>query len=146
MEYKYNDGGRAHAGFKGSAGDCVARAVTIASYNDYALVYNALAEGNATQRAGKKTPPGKRTAGAGINTNRVWFKRYMVSLGFVWVPTMQIGTGCRVHLVADELPAGRLVVSLSKHYTAVIDGTVHDDHDPRRGGKRCVYGYWRFDD
>ncbi len=34
---------------------------------------------------------------------------------------MQIGSGCTVHLRADELPSGRLVVSVSRHLTAVID-------------------------
>jgi hypothetical protein len=43
---------------------------------------------------------------------------------------MQIGSGCTVHLRADELPSGRLVVSVSKHLTAVIDGVIHDAHDP----------------
>lgn len=56
---------------------------------------------------------------------------------------MGIGTGCRVHLRPDELPRGRLVVKLSRHITAVIDGVVYDTHDPTRGGTRCVYGYYR---
>lgn len=66
----------------------------------------------------------------------------MQELGFIWTPTMQVGSGCQVHMRKDELPAGRLVVSLSKHYAAVIDGTLHDTHDCTRGGTRCVYGYW----
>jgi hypothetical protein len=56
---------------------------------------------------------------------------------------MQIGSGCRVHLRADELPGGRLVVALSRHSTEVIDGVIHDRHDCSREGTRCVYGYWR---
>jgi hypothetical protein len=50
---------------------------------------------------------------------------------------------------------GRIVVSLSRHYSAVIDGVVHDTYNPQRativqeeGGQRiahrCVYGYWKF--
>ena len=31
MEFNFNDGGRAKAGYKGRAGDCVARAIVIAS-------------------------------------------------------------------------------------------------------------------
>ena len=57
---------------------------------------------------------------------------------------MGIGTGCKVHLRKDELPMGRIIVALSKHYAAVIDGVVHDTHDPSRSGTRCVYGYWRL--
>jgi hypothetical protein len=49
-------------------------------------------------------------------------------------------------LKADELPAGRLIVSVSKHLVAVIDGVAHDTHDPSRGGTRCVYGYYRAGD
>jgi hypothetical protein len=68
----------------------------------------------------------------------------MRSLGFKWTPIMAVGTGCRVHLRADELPLGRLVVKISRHYSAVIDGVIHDTHDPSRGGTRCVYGCWRL--
>jgi len=35
------------------------------------------------------------------------------------------------------------VVSVSKHYTAVIDGELHDTWDCSRAGSRCVYGYWK---
>lgn len=55
---------------------------------------------------------------------------------------MSIGTGCKVHLTSNELPAGRLIVKVSKHLTAVINGVVHDTHDPSREGTRCVYGYY----
>jgi hypothetical protein len=56
---------------------------------------------------------------------------------------MQIGSGCKVHLRADELPAGRLVVKLSRHLVAVIDGVIHDTYDCSRGGTRCVYGFYQ---
>ena len=56
---------------------------------------------------------------------------------------MKIGSGCRVHLRERELPSGRLIVSVSRHMVAVIDGVIHDTHDPSRGGTRCVYGYWQ---
>jgi len=55
---------------------------------------------------------------------------------------MFVGQGCKVHLRAGELPKGRLIVAVSKHLVAVVDGVVHDNHDPSRNGKRCVYGYW----
>jgi len=70
----------------------------------------------------------------------------MQSLGFVWTATMRIGSGCKVHLDPDELPTGRLVVAVSKHYVAVVDGIVHDLYDPSRDGRRCVYGYWKKHD
>ena len=139
--FTINDGGRQAAGFKGTAGDCVARSIAIASGLPYTEVYAKLAQETGSQRAGKR---GKRSASArsGINVTRKWFKDYMASIGFAWVPTMGIGTGCKVHLNADELPKGRLIVSVSKHYTALIDGVINDTYNPDRGGKRCVYGYW----
>lgn len=66
----------------------------------------------------------------------------MTSLGFRLTPTMHIGQGCKVHMRVDELPMRRLIVSLSKHYTAVIDGVIYDTHNPHCDGTRCVYDYW----
>ena len=79
----------------------------------------------------------------GVTVKRKWFRDYMAGLGFSWTPTMGIGTGCKVHLRDGELPQGRLVVSVSKHYVAVIDGVIFDTHDCSRNGTRCVYGYWQ---
>jgi hypothetical protein len=157
MQFVYDDGGRAAAGYKGHAGDCVARSIAIATGRPYAEVYDALAAGNAGERQTKqRRGSAGRTARSGIHVTRKWFKDYMTSLGWEWVPTMHIGSGCKVHLVDGELPSGRLIVSVSKHYTAVVDGAVHDTHDPQRAthwykpdmtldrvSHRCVYGYWR---
>lgn len=152
MKYQYDDGGRLAAGFSGKTGDCVARAVAIATGLPYADVYKALADVNANAR-NRKTR-GERSARRGVRTSSVGFKRYMASIGWRWTPTMFIGQGCKVHLRPDELPSGRLIVSVSRHYTAVIDGVIHDTHDPQRlpfgepsdaediQGSRCVYGYW----
>lgn len=147
MKIIRNDGGRKAAGFKGDAGDCVTRAIAIATGRPYQEVYDRLAHGNATQRQGKrprrnKSVEGVATASHGILVKRKWFKDYMHELGFEWTACMKIGAGCKVHLAADELPMGRLVVQVSKHSVAVIDGVLHDTHDPTRGGSRCVYGYW----
>ena len=142
--FVYNDGGRAAAGYIVSAGDCVCRAVAIAARLPYQEVYDRLAEGNASQRKSKRTGKQPRSARNGIYTTRKWFKDYMRELGFVWTPTMQIGSGCQVHLKADELPSGRLVCNVSRHSVAVIDGVINDTYDCSREGTRCVYGYWRM--
>ena len=142
MNFEFNDGSRAAAGYKGNAGDCVCRAIAIAADLPYQEVYDRLAEGNASQRKSKRTVKQARSARNGIYTKRKWFKDYMLELGFQWTPTMQIGSGCQVHLKADELPGGRIICNVSKHVCAVIEGTIHDTHDPSRGGSRCVYGYW----
>lgn len=143
MKVVINDGGREAAGFKGHADDCVARAIATVTGKPYAEVYTRLARETGEQRASKRTKKRSASARNGVNVRRKWFDDYMAELGLVWTPTMQIGQGCKVHLKAGELPPGRLVVAVSKHYTAVIDGELHDTYDCSRNGTRCVYGYWR---
>lgn len=48
-----------------------------------------------------------------------------------------------VHLRDGELPMGRLIVSVSRHLVAVIDGVIYDTHNCSRNGTRCVYGFWK---
>lgn len=152
MRIVNDDGGRKAAGYEGKAtGDCVCRAVAIASGRPYQEVLDRLNEGKRTQRLSKYEKVRgidgrKRGASDGVQVQRKWFRDYMAELGFEWIATMKIGSGCKVHLRDGELPMGRLVVNLSRHMTAVIDGVVHDTHDPRRGGDRCVYGYFRLKD
>ena len=138
----FNDGGRAEAGYKGQTGDCVCRSICIVTGKPYNEVYQALAEGNFTQRKSKHSKKGKRTAANGINTKRKWFNEYMVSLGFKWVPTMFVGVGCKMHLKKEELPTGKIICNVSKHFVAVIDGVINDIYDCSREGTRCVYGYY----
>lgn len=133
--WKYNDGGRAKAGFKGEANDCVARAIAIVMDRDYREVYKELAEREATVT-------GVKSARNGIS--KKVYKAYLQELGFNWIPTMHVGAGTTVHLRADELPKGKLIVSVSRHLVAVIDGVIHDTHDPSRGGTRAVYGFHRM--
>jgi hypothetical protein len=139
MRYVQDDGGRAAAGFKGTAGDCGVRALAISAGLDYRAAYD-LAARHCRQERPSKRRRGVSSPRTGIHT--VTFHKIMAELGWRWTPTMTIGSGCRVHLRDGEIPSGRLIVNLSRHYAAVIDGEVHDTHDPRRGGDRCVYGYW----
>ena len=146
LQFKWSDAGRAmteRSKFQVN-GDCVVAAITIAADLDYMEVWNAITAGNKSARITKRSPKSlHKNADHGVLTTRKWFKDYMKSLGFVWTPTMKIGSGCQVHLRRDEIPMkGRLVVSLSKHYTAVIDGVIHDEYNPDRNGDRCVYGFW----
>ena len=127
------DGGRAEAGFKGEARDCVARSVAIITGREYREIYKELAEL-------ESQVTGVKSARNGIS--KKVYKKYLADQGFDWTPTMQIGQGTTVHLRSDELPAGRLLVSVTKHLTAMIDGVIHDTHDPSREGTRAVYGYW----
>lgn len=147
LPFVHHDGGRNRSGFTGTADDCVTRAIAIATGRPYREIYERLAQGNANERATKRSTAnsGRRTARHGINTKRQWFTDYMQSLGWSWMPTMLIGQGCKTHLAVGELPMGRLIVAVSRHYTTVIDGVIHDTWDCSRGGTRCVYGFWSKD-
>jgi len=138
MDWIEDDGGRAEAGYKGHAGDCVTRSIAIATEQPYKDVYDEL-----NWLAKKERPRnGKGRSSSRDGVHRVTYHRYMLALGWFWVPTMFIGSGCKVHLRDDELPGGNLVVRVSKHITAVKDGVIHDMHDPQRDGTRAVYGYY----
>lgn len=165
MQFIYDDGGRAAAGFKGVCGDCVCRAIAIATGKPYLEVYNSLKELAKKERVGKRKR-GKSSVRDGVYKDT--YHKYMQSIGWRWVPTMRIGSGCKVHLHDGELPLGRLVVCVSRHLTAVIDGVIHDIHNPQREihclepdtgrelkdgewrnsngicrvSRRCVYGYF----
>lgn len=153
MQFVYDDGGRKAAGFKGRTGDCVTRSIAIATGKPYQEVYDALNELAGGERRGKRK---RKVSSARTGVYKQTYRKYLVALGWTWTPTMQIGQGCKVHLTDGELPAsGRLIVSVSRHLTTVIDGVIHDTHDPQREDvffpadgsparvmRRCVYGYF----
>lgn len=138
----FDDGGRAAAGFRGKkVGDCICRAIAIAAGKSYRDVHTELtAIGWNTRHAYWRDADGLFVPGGEARRRE---RAYIEQLGWSWTPTMSIGGGCKVHLRADELPAGRLIVAVSRHLVAVIDGVIHDTHNPSRRGTRCVYGYWR---
>ncbi len=146
FSFAMNDGGRRDAGFKGGAGDCVVRSIAIAAGLPYIKVYEDLRKANASYAELKNDRLAKRLNDKGSSprngNHRNVFHDYIIDLGFDWVPTMKIGAGCQVHLRPNELPQGVLIVKVSKHLTAIIDGVIQDTHNPSRGGSRCVYGYY----
>ena len=139
MKFIFDDGGRADAGYRGFAGDCVCRAISIATELPYKQVYDLI---NQYSKLEKKTLRTKGSSSARNGVYKATIRKVMKSLGWKWTPTMLVGQGCKVHLREDELPSGRIIVSLSKHVAAVIDGVLHDTSDCTRDCTRCVYGYY----
>jgi hypothetical protein len=129
MPFTYDDGG-------------VCRAIAIATQIPYQDVYELIIKMAAAERPrGKTRRSHPRT---GVHTPLI--RKLMAGQGWAWTPAMGIGTGCTIHLADGELPPGRLLVNISRHITAVIDGVVHDTGDPGRDGTRCVYGWWYLPD
>lgn len=134
LPWAHDDGGRAATGRIGDAGDCVTRALTIATGRPYGEVYDELA-------AGMKALGKARSARNGVA--RKVYEPWLFDHGWLWSAHMSIGSGCTVHLADGEVPVGMPVVCrLSGHLAAVVGGVVRDTHDPTRGGTRCVYGWY----
>jgi len=139
VKWKYNDGGRVQAGYKGEAGDCLTRALAIAGDLSYQEAYDLINESPKCER-----------------------QTIMDRLGFKWTPTMFVGQGGKVHLKASELPKGKIICmvvssvskvqfplaipNVSKYFVAVVDGVIQDTFDCSRNETRCVYGYWRLEE
>lgn len=138
MKFVKSDGGRKSAGYVGEVGDCVTRAIAIATGKPYQEVYDELLTLCKKQRLLKHRKHNPRTG-----VNRRVYEKYLSAIGWVWVPCMKIGTGCKVHLKAEELPPGAIICRLSGHLAAVIDGVLYDLSDCSRNGTRCVYGYFQ---
>jgi len=144
IPFKYNDGGREKY-FKGSAGDCVTRAIAIAFEMDYKKVYNALGDAqkkwanNSWSKKAKTCREKSSTARDGVY-KEVW-DPFILDHGGKWEALMGIGTGCQVHVRPDELRSkGTSILRLSGHLSVWKDGVLHDTHNCSRNGTRCVYG------
>lgn len=134
-----DDGGRAAAGFQGKAGDCAVRSIAIATGRPYLEVYEALRD---LIRAHHRPRRGRKVTSPRDGVPMPIIHRYLSFRGWRWVPTMFIGSGTKIHLRDGELPEHTLIVRCSRHLTVTVAGTIHDTHDPSRGGSRAVYGYW----
>jgi len=124
----YNDGGRKDAGYKGTAGDCAARAMAIALEIPYKQAYDELARAH-------RARTGQKTARKGIYKDD--FETVLALYGWVWHPAPKLnGRKAR----CGDMPEGKVIARMARHYAAVIDGVVHDSWDST--GK-MIYGYWR---
>jgi hypothetical protein len=127
-----DDGGRHAAGYTGVAGDCATRAIAIATGRPYRVVYDELALRQRRHVDAHGLPVRLRSPRLGVH-HEVWAP-YLNELGWTTVPARVTPPRLR----SDDLPSGRLVVELTGHLTAVIDGIVHDSFDPRTGTARVV--------
>lgn len=137
--FQYSDGGRSKY-FKGTAGDCFTRAVCNATGMDYKVVYDMVNEYGKKERTGKRKKD-KSSARDGVYQKTAL--KIMKDLGWSWVPTMSIGSGCTVHVATEDLPCDKtIILRLSGHFSCMKNGILLDTYDCSRGASRCVYGYW----
>jgi len=127
MNFIFNDGGRSKAGYKGKAGDCGARAISIALGIDYQTAYNELAQTN-------KDKGFTKSARNGIYKDI--YSDVLKRHGWVWHSAPKFnGRKAR----CSDMPRGAVIAQQAGHYVAVIDGIPNDIWDC---SNKMVYGYW----
>ena len=108
LKLKIDDGGRAAAGFKGKAGDCVIRSIAIVTNAPYQKVYDDLYKANEDFRTTSRTKLARslkqKNDSPRTGTHRVVLKKYLQKLGWSWTPTMFVGQGCKVHQKKKNYP------------------------------------------
>ena len=124
LSYEFNDGGRS-AYYKGSAGDCVVRAIAIATGEDYKAVYKEAAE-----LTKKRT--GKRSARNGVHKEDR--KEMLRRRGFAPVT---LPRGGKPTYAEAHQRYGDCIVSTTRHIAALKGGALHDTFDGR---------YYEWDD
>ena len=133
--WRYDDGGRAATGRKGHAGDCVCRAIAIATGQPYEQIYRLL---DAHCRPHRKSPNARKPSA-----------RFGVPLE-VWEPLL-VEEGWRYQELprneqfnARHLPIeGCTIVHTNTHLCTVKYGVIYDTYDSSYKGTAWVKGYCR---
>ena len=118
--YMYDDGGRAASGAKGSARDCVVRALAIVTNMDYADAYHAGAAVN-------------RENGDGVKSARNGVPKQVTEILYKanGLRRVALPRGSKPTFTAAHRTYGNCVVTTTKHVCALIDGNLRDTNDCR---------------
>ena len=119
--FEYDDGGRIAAGYKGHTGDCVIRAIAIATGQEYKPLYKRFAALN-------KVRYGKATGRDGVSSKD--YVPVLEELGFARVQNRR-GKPLLTFTEAYK-QYGNCIVSTTKHIAAIIDGNLRDTYDHRQ--------------
>jgi len=121
--YVHTDGGRSNYYSLDKVGDCVIRAIAIATERGYKEVV-------------EDTWEFSKKYGCPINWKAVYIP-YLESIGWEKVKSPKF-KGRKA--VAKDLPKGRYIMRHANHLSACVDNKPHDIWDT---SERCVYQYWR---
>ena len=128
MSFVWDDGGRSACGFVGSTGDCVPRAIAIATGAVYRDVYNILG------RQCEKSPR------HGVNTD--------VAAAYLCEKNWKRIFGFDRPFEVQDLPMGIVIVHIAKkngrgpHFCTLVDHVVRDTWDPSEEDLYVVQSYW----
>ena len=129
INYIYDDGGRANAGYKGDAGDCQVRAISIITGYPYKRVYDTIAK-TFKKNGYAKTANAERIGKAkvGLNTPRLIQDMIFKDFGFTKV---KLGRGTKPTYTEAEEEFGSCIVTTTKHFAALKEGSLRDTFDGR---------------
>lgn len=166
LDFTYNDGGRTAAEYSGSTGDCVTRAIAIATGEDYETIRRHLMTATADFRSASRSRAANRLASNSVFrgvSSRI-YKPFLASLGWNFISCQKVGHPSTIRMIQEHLPRGIVIIRLRKHLVTVIDHVVHDtcrSHiraewvrmpngafliDQGVQVPRTVYGYWTHPD
>lgn len=130
-EFKWDDGGRSTCGFVGLTGDCVTRAISIATGIAYRDVYQTLKD-----RYGSSPRNGvPRSVYAPFLDELKW---QVNSTAGPSIPVEAFDFQSGIHIVLVQDAYGR-----KSHLCTVVDGVLHDTWDPRDDENSFfVFQYW----
>lgn len=129
--YRYDDGGRATAGFKGHTGDCVVRAIAIITGVPYADIYRRMA---AAMRHGGYSASGngyRQKARRGLRPRMSARKIQNLVKTSYGLRRVNLGRGPRPTHTEAWLLHGDCLVGTARHISAVVDETLCDTFDSR---------------
>lgn len=123
LRYKEHDGGRKDAGFKGATGDCVTRAIAIATGSPYRRIYKELGDLYSIMTGGLERSP--RNGVAMPVTHR-----YLIDRGW------ELWHTPNAYFTSQLIPMeGTVIAVLPRHKACVIDGVVFDGWDSRKSNR-----------
>lgn len=142
MEFIFNDGGRFKY-FKGKTGDCVTRAIAIATGKDYKEIYDTINTLAKSERTGKKK---RRISNARTGVFKTTERKLLTSLGWSYKPLVKVGDSKRYHLTDNDIDelgfySGTYIIQIKRHLTVIKNGVVYDTFDASEF-EPMIYGYY----
>lgn len=133
LGFNYNDGGRKEAGYKGDAGDCVTRAISIATGNGYEVTRKDLMRVTEGFKGKSRSKVAKRVKSNSVRNGvfKEIYRPYLEAIGWKRVGLQKFGDPKRYYMTTDDLPMGTVIVEMRKHLVTVIDHVVKDTWDSR---------------
>jgi hypothetical protein len=133
LQFVWDDGGRLRYGYPHFANDCAARAVAIATQFPYQQVHDRI---DYYAQMERRRLFGARSSAENGVRQETMHRLLGGEFGWTWHYNS-------AYAKLNQLPPGRLVVRVGRHYTAIVDGAIRDVFNPAMKKQWVVVGYWR---